>query len=62
MGCGGCAINCSNWKIEELKVTDRKTRKPITMNKGLHPKADVDRLYVSRENGGRGLMSVEECV
>ena len=51
-----------DWKVDELKVMDRKTRKLMTMNKALHPKADVDRLYVSRENGGRGLMSVEECV
>lgn len=41
---------------------DRKIRKLMTVNKTLHPKADVRRLYVSRENGGRGLMSVEECV
>ena len=27
-----------------------------------HPQADVDRLYCDRHEGGRGLMSVEECV
>ena len=32
------------------------------MNRALHPKADVDRLYVSRNDGGRGMKSVEECV
>ena len=27
-----------------------------------HPQADVDRLYCNRNIGGRGLLSVEECV
>ena len=29
---------------------------------GLHPKSDVDRLYVKRKEGGRGLISVERCI
>ena len=51
-----------DWTIEELKVMDRKTRKLMTMNRALHPKADVDRLYLPREEGGRGMMAIEECV
>ena len=51
-----------DWKVDELKNMDRKTRKIMTMNHALHPKADVDRLYVSRGQGGRGMMSIEECV
>ena len=35
---------------------DRKTRKVMTMNKELHPRSDVDRLHVSRMEGGRGLI------
>ena len=31
-------------------------------NGALHPKADVDRLYIPREEGGRGLVSIEDCV
>ena len=38
------------------------TRKVLTMNGAFHSKSDVDRLYVSREDGGRGLMSCERCV
>ena len=38
------------------------TRKVLTMNGAFHSKSDVDRLYVSREDGGRGLMSCEGCV
>ena len=32
------------------------------MHKALHPRDDVDRLYVSREEGGRGLASIEGSV
>ena len=28
----------------------------------LHPKSDIDRLYLKRNHGGRGLISVETCV
>ena len=31
----------------------------MTMNKELHPRSDVARLYVSRKNGGRGLIGCE---
>ena len=39
--------------IDEI---DRKTRKVMTMNKKLHPRSDVDRLYVSRMKGRRGFI------
>ena len=29
------------------------------MHKGLDPKSDVDKLYLSRKDGGRGMMSCE---
>ena len=32
----------------------------MTMHKALHPGDDVDRLYVSRKEGGRGLASTED--
>ena len=28
----------------------------------LHPKSDVERLYLKRKEGGRGLISLESCV
>ena len=34
----------------------------MTMHKALHPRDDVDRLYVSRKEGGRGLASIEDTV
>ena len=34
----------------------------MTMHKALHPRDDVDRLYVSRKEGGRGVASIEDSV
>jgi hypothetical protein len=48
-----------NWRIEEIKQIDRKTRKMLTLNKMHHPKAEIDRLYVKRKEGGRELVQVE---
>ena len=50
------------WKDSELKDVDRKSRKTITMYGALHLKRYVDRLYVKRKEGGRGLMGVECCI
>ena len=41
---------------------DQRTRKLMTMHKALYPRDDVDRLYVSRKEGGRGLASTEDTV
>ena len=49
-----------SWRKREL--IDRKTRNLFTIYGGLHPKSDVDRLYIPRKEGGRGLISVENCV
>ena len=36
-----------------------KIRKLLNLHKMLLPKADVERLYISRKDGGRGLIEVE---
>ena len=41
---------------------DQRTRKLMTMHKAIHPRDDVDRLYVSRKEGGRGHASNENSV
>ena len=41
---------------------DQRTKKLMTMHKALHPRNDIDRLYVSRKEGGRGLASIEDRV
>ena len=43
------------WTRDELRQMDQRTRKLMTMHKGLHPRDDVDRLYVSRKEGGEDL-------
>jgi len=48
-----------NWHQEEMQKLDRKTRKLLTIHGQHHTKADVDRLYVPRKQGGRGLMQLE---
>ena len=50
------------WRKEDLQVMDRKTRKLMTIHGALHPKSDVDRIYIPRKEGGRGLLSVQDCV
>ena len=46
----------------ELQNVDRKTRKLITLYGMLHPRGDVDRLYLPKEIGRRRLMGVKDCV
>ena len=45
-----------------LQHMDQRIRKLMTMHKALHPRDDIDRRYVSRNEGGRGLASVEDSV
>ena len=51
-----------NWNKKELQAMDTRTRKILSMNGAMHSRSSVDRLYIKRKEGGRGLMSVEECV
>ena len=50
------------WTRDKLIQIDQRTRKLMTMHKALHPRDDVDRLYVSRKEGGRGLARIEDSV
>ena len=50
-----------NWRVQEIQAIDRKSRKLLTKYGCLHPKADVDRLYISRCKGGRGLIELESA-
>ena len=50
------------WNTDELKSLDRRTRRFMTMHGALHPKSSIDRVYLSREMGGRGLISCEGCI
>ena len=48
--------------VQECAELDRFTRKQMTLFKALHPHADIDRLYVNRKMGGRGLLSIADVV
>ena len=51
-----------SWRKSEVQAIDRKTRKLVTVYGALHPKSDVDRLYIPRKEGRRGLISIKDCV
>ena len=38
-----------SWRKSELQAIDRKTRKLFTIYAALHPKSDVERLYILRK-------------
>ena len=53
-----------DWTIAEIQAIDIKTRKLLCLSGNFHPNSDVDRLYLTRKNNGRGLRSVQvafEC-
>ena len=50
-----------SWRKSELQTIDRKTRKLFIIYGALHPKSDVDRLYISTK-GGSSLISTEDRV
>ena len=51
-----------SWRKSELQAIDRRNRKLFTIYGALHPKSDVERLYIPRKEGGRSLISTEDCV
>ena len=46
------------WSKEEILQIDVKTRKLLTLTGNFHRNSSVDRLYTTRDKGGRGLGSV----
>ena len=57
-GCPPCQIFLK-WTGAKLQQMDQRIRKLMTMHKALHPRDDVDRLYVLKK-GGWGLASIED--
>ena len=55
-------VGITEWTKEEGKEMDQKERKILTMYGGLHPRSKVERLYLPRSKGGRGLVSTEDYV
>jgi hypothetical protein len=48
-----------NWHQEKIQKLDRKIKTILTIYGQHHLKADIDRLYVPRKDGGRGLMQIK---
>ena len=48
-----------NWTIQEIEDIDISTRKILCMTGNFHKNSDIDRLYLERKNGGRGLKSIK---
>ena len=51
-----------DWNWTELTQRDRRTRKLMTADNALHPKINVNRLYIPSKEGGRALQGVKEMV
>ena len=49
-----------DWKLDEIHDLDRMTRKLLCMNWMLAKNADVDRIYLPCQEGGRSLMNPEK--
>ena len=47
---------------EELQQMEQRIRKLLTMYKVLHPREIIEKLYMSRKEGGRDLISIEDNV
>jgi hypothetical protein len=53
-----CSFDIISWHQEEIQKLDRKTRKMLTIHGQHHPRADINRLFFSIKDGGRGLMQI----
>ena len=51
-----------SWRKSELQAIHRRTWKLFTRYGAFYPKSDVDRLYIPRKEGGRGLISIDNCI
>ena len=49
-----------DWKLDEIQNLDRMTRKQLCMKWMLTMKADVDRIYLQYQEGGRSLTNLEK--
>ena len=50
------------WTKNETQELDGHTRRMMSAYHAIHPKSNVQKIYIKRKEGGRGLSSVEECI
>ena len=53
------SVGVINWKTDDVKQIDIKTRTILTMTGSFHPHIDIDKLYVDRKSGDRGLRLIK---
>ena len=53
-------VGILDWTKEEIIQLDITTRKILNYTGNLHSRSDVNRIYVPRKLGGRGLTSIED--
>ena len=51
-----------DWTSGDIKKLDIQTRKLLSMSGAFHTRSSTTRLYMKRKHGGRGLISIEDCV
>ena len=51
-----------DWTQAKPEDLDQKRRKLTLAHHALHPQSDVDRLYLPRQAGGRGLLKIRQTV
>ncbi|XP_044751663.1 uncharacterized protein LOC123311659 [Coccinella septempunctata] len=57
--CLSYSFGVVKWTASDLKTLDIQTRKLPTRHGMHHPNASVNRLYIPRKDGGRGMQSIE---
>lgn len=55
----GYSFGCVPWSITEIQALDRKTRTIATEHRIHHPNSSMERFYLPRKCGGRGLVNLE---
>ena len=51
-----------DWNKEKLQTLYRTTRKLLTSHNAFHLRSNVDRIYLPRDKGGKGLKEIEDTV
>ena len=54
------SFGISKWTKQELEDLDKKVTKIMTMNKGFNKHSDVDRIFLQRKCGGKGLICIKD--
>ena len=48
-------VGIVDWAIDDINDLDIKTRKILSITGNFQPNGDIDKLYINRKKGGRGL-------